>query len=75
MPPETNFQSFLLLGSHGVFQERYAKELAASAGLRNKLVHEYEKIDPYILYKSLQRFYPLYVRYRKEIYRWVEKQK
>lgn len=74
-PPETNFESFLLLQKCGIFQERFVKMLAKSAGLRNKLVHEYEKIDPYILYKSLQKFHPFYIKYRKEIYDWLEKQK
>lgn len=72
-PPETNFGSFiemekLAIGPAGLF-----KTLAKSAGLRNKLVHEYEEIDPLILYRSLQKFIPLYHRYGKAIIQFISK--
>lgn len=67
-PPETNFQSFILLGGLGVVSEELTKNLAPSAGLRNRLVHEYEKIDPHIFYNSIKKFLPLYGRYSQEIY-------
>lgn len=67
-PPDTNFESFLMISDYRALPESVLETLAKSAGLRNKLVHEYEKIDPYILYKSLKKFYPLYVRYRKAVY-------
>lgn len=66
-PPETNFHSFLILGELHVLSGELAKGLAPSAGLRNKLVHEYEKIDPYILFRSVQKFYKLYQQYCRRI--------
>lgn len=68
-PPETNFQSFILLGELGIVSGDLTKDLAPSAGLRNRLVHEYEKIDPHIFYKSLKKFLPLYELYSQEIYK------
>ena len=65
--PESNFESFLVMEEIGILSPRFAKELAPGAGLRNKLVHEYERVDPFILYKSLQKFVPLYRKYGKEI--------
>lgn len=68
-PPETNFQSFIKMGQLKSLSRRFSENLAKSAGLRNKLVHEYEKIDPYILYKSLKRFLPMYYKYSREMYK------
>lgn len=68
--PENNFQSFIIMSQINVLSEHFTKDMASSAGLRNKLVHEYEKIDPYILYKSLKKFILLYRQYCKEILKW-----
>jgi len=66
-PPENNFQSFIMAGELGVVEGVFAKELASSAGLRNRLVHEYEKTDLDIFYRSLKKFVPLYFEYIKKI--------
>jgi len=45
-PPRDYFESFTQLGRIGVLSPEFAKQIAASAGLRNRLVHEYDAIDP-----------------------------
>lgn len=62
---ETNFQAFIELGKYGVISPELAKQLAPSAGLRNRLVHEYDDIDPEQVFKAISfalQQYPLYVR-------------
>jgi uncharacterized protein YutE (UPF0331/DUF86 family) len=67
-PAENNFQSFIQIGELGALPQGFGKKLAPSAGLRNRLVHEYEKIDPNLFYKSLKYFIPLYKKYCQNIY-------
>ena len=44
-----------------------AEEIAPSAGLRNRLVHEYEEIDDQIVYQSIQKTLASYKKYIKII--------
>jgi len=72
-PPKDYHESFVLLGTLGVMKADLAKELAMAAGLRNRIVHEYDDIDPERVYEAL----PLAVRriplYLDHIQRFVEK--
>ncbi|MBI2888738.1 MAG: DUF86 domain-containing protein [Candidatus Liptonbacteria bacterium] len=72
-PPEKNYDSFIMLGRARVFSEKEAKALAPSAGLRNRLVHEYDEIDPEILYRSLKTFAKRYRDYGRAVLRYLEK--
>jgi uncharacterized protein YutE (UPF0331/DUF86 family) len=53
-PPRDYFDSFTQLARIGVLPAGFAKRIAASAGLRNRLVHEYGEIDPERVYEGLQ---------------------
>ena len=72
-PPKDYHESFVLLGTLGVMTADFAKEMARAAGLRNRIVHEYDDIDPERVYEAL----PLAVRripvYLDHIQRFVEK--
>lgn len=62
--PDDYYQSFILLGAHGILSKELAAALAPSAGLRNRLVHEYEAIDDAVIIKAVrlaQELYPQYV--------------
>ncbi len=62
---ETNFNAFIELGKYGVISTELARQLAPSSGLRNRLVHEYDDIDPKEVFKAISfalQQYPLYVR-------------
>jgi uncharacterized protein YutE (UPF0331/DUF86 family) len=62
---ETNFNSFISLGKYSVITVELARQIAPSSGLRNRLVHEYDEIDPTEVFKSITlalQQYPLYVR-------------
>jgi uncharacterized protein YutE (UPF0331/DUF86 family) len=45
-PPRDYFESFTQLARSDVLPATFAKETAARAGLGNRLVHEYEELDP-----------------------------
>ena len=51
--PPDYFESFMQLGRQGVVPEDLAQRLAPSAGLRNRLVHEYDEIDHSIVLASI----------------------
>lgn len=64
-PPRDYFDSFTQLARIGVLPAAFARQIAACAGLRNRLVHEYDEIDPERVYEGLQasvRDVPEYLR-------------
>lgn len=64
-PPRDYFASFTQLARLGVLPPAFATRIAACAGLRNRLVHEYEEIDPERVYAGMQaavRDVPEYLR-------------
>jgi uncharacterized protein YutE (UPF0331/DUF86 family) len=58
--------TFLMLAGLGVYPEGFATQIAASAGLGNLLVHDYNDVDHSILHSSIKtcrRDYRDYVEY------------
>ncbi len=63
--PEDYFESFILLGNAGILPEELAKSLAPAAGLRNRLVHEYNALDDSLVFESIGtalRLFPEYIK-------------
>lgn len=63
--PDDYYESFIKLADKGVIPMGLAQQLAPSAGLRNRLVHEYDVIDDTIVLQAVatcQRQYPLYIK-------------
>ncbi len=44
-PPESNADTMLVLGRHGVLDRETAAGMASAVGLRNVLVHRYAEVD------------------------------
>ena len=44
--PQTYAETFLLAGQHSLIPMELGQRLIPAAGLRNRLVHDYEAIDP-----------------------------
>ncbi len=65
--PDSYFESFIQLGEVGVISRELAKELAPSAGIRNRLVHEYDEIDDKIIYESVSDAIDLFQKYINSI--------
>jgi uncharacterized protein YutE (UPF0331/DUF86 family) len=53
-PPPDYYQSFTALATIGMLDQAFAKSIAACAGLRNRITHEYEAIDPARVHEALQ---------------------
>jgi len=71
--PKDYHESFVRLSALGVMAADLAKEMAMAAGLRNRIVHEYDDIDPERVYEALPvavRLIPLYLDH---VQRFIEK--
>jgi len=71
--PEEYYGGFLKLGDLGVIPPDLARALAPSAGLRNRLVHEYEAIDDAKVLESLGTLSALYPRYVQAVETYLAK--
>jgi len=61
----SNFEAFIELSKCGVLTAELAGRLAQSAGLRNRLVHEYDDIDSSQVFRAINfalQQYPIYVQ-------------
>ena len=52
-PPVSDSAAFLRAGELSIIDAELASQLARAAGMRNLLVHGYEKIDQQIIYNSV----------------------
>ena len=69
-----DFQStFLILSQNKVLPESFAKKIAPVVGLRNRLVHRYEKIDKNLFLKMLYKEKEDFKKYIKFIEKFLEK--
>jgi len=62
-PAKDYFNSFIELANNQVIEMDFALKLAPSTGLRKILVHEYEKIDDLIVFKSIANVLTFYRQY------------
>jgi uncharacterized protein YutE (UPF0331/DUF86 family) len=65
--PDDYYQSFIKLGELKSISPNLAAKLAPSAGLRNRLVHEYDAIEDGLILQSVTMAEELYSQYVKEI--------
>jgi uncharacterized protein YutE (UPF0331/DUF86 family) len=70
-PPAKYFDSFIELGATGAIPGPLARRLARSTGLRNRLVHEYERVDLRIVHRHLPRLMRDYEAYLKRLRRYA----
>ena len=72
-PPPDYYASFLKLAEVGIVDPEFARRLAPCAGLRNRLVHEYEEIDPRQVFESLQTARDDIVAYVRSVETYVDR--
>jgi uncharacterized protein YutE (UPF0331/DUF86 family) len=65
--PDDYFGGFVKLGQLGILSEDLAGALAPSAGLRNRLVHEYDTLDDAKVLAAVGTLLDLYPRYIQAI--------
>ena len=61
--PDDYYGGFIALGTRDIIPEPLARDLAPSAGLRNRLVHEYESIDDAKVLRAIGTMLRLYPRF------------
>lgn len=66
--------TFYILAKLGAYDEEFAKQIAPSAGLRNRLVHEYNDTQQEIIYQSIGQAVREYVQYCDYVLKFIEKQ-
>lgn len=74
-PPEDYFSSFTKLAKLKIFPKKFAQKIAQSTGLRNRLIHHYDEIDPKKVYESLGYALKEYPQYIKYILKFLDSQK
>lgn len=65
--PNDYYGGFLKLGHLGMLSQELAEALAPSAGLRNRLVHEYDTLDDAKVLAAVGTMLDLYPRYIQAI--------
>jgi uncharacterized protein YutE (UPF0331/DUF86 family) len=65
--PDDYYESFMKLGILGILQIELAEKLAPSAGLRNRLVHEYDVLQDSLVLDAVRMAEDLYPEYVKKV--------
>ena len=63
--PESNRSTFIVLSDLGVLERNFAEKIAGSAGVRNAIIHDYEKLQKKKLIEDIKKFVELYKEYIK----------
>ncbi|MEK7657936.1 MAG: DUF86 domain-containing protein [Patescibacteria group bacterium] len=71
--PKDYTETFLVLYKLNVYPEKFAEEISKSIGTRNKLVHEYDKVDSILIYESVGDCLRDYNQYCGYILKFLEK--
>jgi len=66
-PTVDYYSSFIELAEAGILPVEFAISIAPSAGLRNIIVHEYQKIDDRKVHSSIKYTLDYYLKYMKLI--------
>jgi uncharacterized protein YutE (UPF0331/DUF86 family) len=65
--PDDYYESFIKVGENKIISLDLAEKLAPSAGLRNRLVHEYNMLEHSMVLDAVKRGEELYPEYIKQI--------
>jgi uncharacterized protein YutE (UPF0331/DUF86 family) len=71
--PHTYFDSFTELPKIKVVSKADANKLASLAGLRNRIVHDYEELDHGVVYDAVKRVPTLITRYLSGVRNWMRR--
>jgi uncharacterized protein YutE (UPF0331/DUF86 family) len=65
--PDDYYESFIRMGELRIISVDLAERLAPSAGLRNRLVHEYDRLEHSMVLTAVRTAEELYPKYVKEV--------
>jgi uncharacterized protein YutE (UPF0331/DUF86 family) len=68
-------ETFLRLGGLKILPKKFAEKIAASAGFRNAIVHDYDDVDENMVYKTVDEAIEQYTKYCDYIIKFLDKQK
>lgn len=71
--PDDYYESFIKAGRLNIISTDLAEKLAPSAGLRNRLVHEYDLLDHAMVLDAVKMAEELYPEYIKEVEDYISK--
>src|SRR4030043_1698322 len=69
--PDDYYESFIKAGELKIISLHLAENLAPSAGLRNRLVHEYDLLEHSMILDAVRNAEELYAKYVQEIEHYV----
>lgn len=69
--PEDYKDIFLILGESRIIPSKFAAELVPMVGFRNRLVHDYLRLDTGEIYRILQTNLPDFQRFAKAFQRFI----
>lgn len=72
-PPPDYFQSFVQLATLDVYPSEFARRIAACAGLRNRIAHEYDDIDPRKLFEAVREAVHDVPEYLRHVEAWLSR--
>lgn len=67
--------TFIVLGKNGIMPAPFAEKISESVGLRNGIVHQYEKIETGRMLNDIRNNIGDYVEYIKYVTEYVDKKK
>lgn len=70
---DDNYDSFIKLGEQNILPPEFAEKIAPAAGLRSRLVHEYDKIDDATAYEAIKDALSQFSTYADYILSFVKK--
>lgn len=71
--PDSFQSTFDILGERKIIPYDFALKIAPAVGLRNKLVHQYEKVDRRFFIEQVKKEYQDFIEYIKQINQYLEK--
>lgn len=71
-PPSDYHASFQQLGGLGTLEAGFAYRIARAAGLRNRLVHDYDDLDQRLLFGALREALDDVPVYAAAVHAWVK---
>ena len=71
--PDDYYESFIKAGALQVISSDLAEKLAPSAGLRNRLVHEYNMLEHSVVLDAVRKAEDLYAEYVRQVEDYIEK--
>ena len=72
--PPSYFQTFVEVAQRlHLFDQEFAVQIAPSAGLRNRIVHEYDRLDDAVVFTSIRKMLDLYPQYVQAVVGYLAK--